>query len=572
MKKKIKPVIFIIALIILFGLIYAGQLAFERFSYTKERVDLNEYYGLTDPTQAVLILNDKLMEEKAGYYNDRYYLDYELVQTDISNRFYYGADDGLLIYTGPNAIYTATVGESIITSSAGDSEDLGFPASLLEGDKLYVSVDYLKKFASMKYESFADEGPARIRIYTSDAGESQNGTLKKDIAIRKLGGRKSEVVTEAPAGTVTVIEEMEEWSRVISSNGHIGYVENKHIKDVAPVVVSVDDGEGKVALGEYTSMSLGSKVNMGFHPIGGIQGNETVSGILAQAKSLNVISPTWFSLDGNEGNISSYATHDYITAAHAAGVQVWAAVDNFNNPNGCDTEAVVSHAASRANLIANLMAQQAEFGFDGINVDFELIDESYSRSYLEFLRELSVACRQNQIVLSADDYVPMDFNDHYDLTEQGIVCDYVIIMGYDEHYSGSSEAGSVASIGYVQSGIQKALEQVPAEKLVNSVPFYTRLWTTSGGELSSKAFHMDGVANVISEKGIELKWDENTCQYYGEATAENGDFYQIWNEDARSLEAKLNVMQSAGIAGVAEWALGFETADVWDVIAEYMAK
>ena len=572
MKKKLKPVIFIIALIILFGLIYAGQIAYERFSYTKERVDLNEYYGITDPTQAVLYLDDQLMDEKAAYLNGKYYLDFDLVQDYISNRFYYGEADGILVYTGPNAIYTEVIGENNITSTAGDNIDLGYPASLNEDGRLYLAVDYLKKFTAVNYENFEDEGPARIRIYTGTEHESLNGTLKKSVAIRKLGGRKSEIVSNAPAGTVTVVEEMEEWSRVIASDGHIGYLENKHIKDLAPVVVNTDNSADRVALGEYTSMSIGTKVNLGFHPIGGIAGNETVSSVLAATKSLNVVSPTWFALEGSDGTISSYATHDYITAAHAAGAQVWAAVDNFNNPNGCDTEAVLTHASSRANLIANLMQQQAEYGFEGINVDFEQINESYARSYVEFLRELSVACRANQVILSIDNYVPMNFNDYYDLTEQGIIADYIIIMGYDEHYGGSEEAGSVASIGFVENGIKNALEEVPAQKLVNAVPFYTRIWTTSDGKVSSKAIHMTAVDNFVSEKGIELKWDETTCQYYGETTDSNGDFYQIWSEDAKSLEAKLGVMQASGIAGVAEWALGFESSEAWDVISNYMAQ
>lgn len=572
MKKKIKPVIFIIALIVICGLIYAGQLLIEHFSYTKDKVDLNEYYGLTDAKQAVLFIDDELMDEKAAYLNDKFYLKYDLVKEHISNRFYYGVADGIMVYTGPNAIYTAYLGESMITSSEGETINLDTPAAILEGETLYVSVDYITMFTDNTYDGYVDDGPFRIRIYSAAGKEVQVGKLNKNIAIRKLGGRKSEVVSNNTAGAVTVVEQMEEWSRVITSDGHIGYIENKYIKDTAPTVLVGTASANKVNLGEYTSIKMDTKLNMGFHAIGGISGNESVSGILAQAKTLNVIAPTWFSISDTEGNISSYATHDYITAAHASGIQVWAVVDNFNNENKPDTETVLSSASARANLISNLLAQQAEYGFEGINVDFELISESYADSYLEFLRELSVACRKNNIVMSIDDYVPMDFNDHYDLHEQGIIADYVVIMGYDEHYAGSEEPGSVASIGYVTTGINKALENVAADKLINAVPFYTRLWTTSGGELSSKALHMDGAASFIAENGIEMKWDEETCQYYGEKTADNDDFYQIWNEDARSIETKLSVMQSAGIAGVAEWALGFETADVWDVFADYMSK
>ena len=205
-------------------------------------------------------------------------------------------------------------------------------------------------------------------------------------------------------------------------------------------------------------------------------------------------------------------------------------------------------------------------------MDFEQISESYSRSYIEFIRELSVSCRENGIVLSVDNYVPMDFNDHYDLAEQGIVCDYVIIMGYDEHYAGSEEAGSVASIDYVTNGINDTLEKVSASKIINAIPFYTRLWTTQGGEVTSKALHMQGAQNIIDKYGVEMTWDDTTCQYYGEYTNEDGNLCQLWNEEARSIEAKLSVMQTAQIAGVAEWALGFETADIWDVIAAYMAN
>lgn len=570
MKKKIKPVIFIIALIIIIGIIYAGQVLYEHFSYSREHADLNEYYNLTDPTQAVLYIDYELKEDKAACFNGEFYLTYEQLRDYISNRFYYGKTDGILVYTGPNDIYTTRMGESTVYKADGSSEELGYNATLLEGDTLYVAVKYAERYTDMSSESFTEDGPARIKIYSKAGVEYTSGNLKKTVALRKLGGRKSEIVAYA-TGPVAVVEQMDEWSRVISEDGHIGYVENKNIKDITPATQGGVTSQ-KIDLGEYTSIKHEGKVNMGFHPIGGISGNESVTGVLSQAKSLNVIAPTWFSLSDTEGNISSYATNDYITAAHAVGAQVWAVVDNFNNENKPDTATVLCSAAARANLIANLIQKQAEYGFDGINVDFELIDESYAADYLEFLRELAVACRKNQIVLSIDNYVPMNFNDHYDLAEQGIIADYVVIMGYDEHYAGSEEAGSVASIGYVSTGIQNALDLVPADKVINSIPFYTRLWTTSGGELSSKALHMDGAANYISEKGIEMKWDENTCQFYGEYTDENGDFYQIWNEDAKSIEAKLSVMQSQGIAGVAEWALGFETADVWDVIADYMAK
>ncbi len=92
-------------------------------------------------------------------------------------------------------------------------------------------------------------------------------------------------------------------------------------------------------------------------------------------------------------------------------------------------------------------------GLDGINLDFESITEEQAPHYIQFVRELSIACRNQGIVFSIDDPVPT-YSKHYDRTEQGIVADYVIIMGYDEHYAGSTDAGSVSSLGFVKAGIE----------------------------------------------------------------------------------------------------------------------
>ncbi len=590
MKKKILPVMIIIALIIIIGLIFAAQLLFERFSYSGEQADLASYYGLSGSEDAAILYNDELLETKARSSNGTIYLDIDSLHELVSGRFYYGIADGVLLYTTPSVTYTTVVGESTWSSGSGESGDAGFPISYLDGETLYVSLDYASRFSNVFYRSYSD--PNRVQII-SGSFEGTLATLKKDMEIRVLGGRKSEVVSEIGEGSVLVTNQMDEWSEVVTWNGHIGYVENKYL-DVTDENITIDksvwesvnsgnslfepitDGTAQLPapadIDAYTSMTFEGKLNIGFQSIGGVAGNETVSGAVEQAKALNVLAPTWFALSDNEGHIQSFATNDYVTYAHANNIQVWAAVDDFNAMTDFDTEEVLSHTASRTTLVNSIMEQVATYGIDGINVDFENVQERYIQSYLQFLRELSVVCRANQIYLSIDNYVPMDFNSYYNLEEQGVIADYIIVMGYDEHYTGSEEAGSVASIDYVEKGITNALNEVPAQKLVNAIPFYTRLWSTSGGELSCKALHMDGANTVISDLGIELNWDEKTCQYYGEVTAEDGTFYQIWNEDARSIEVKLGVMQAAGIAGVAEWALGFETADVWDVISAYVAQ
>nr|MCR5637890.1 chitinase [Lachnospiraceae bacterium] len=437
--------------------------------------------------------------------------------------------------------------------------------SYYEGDTLYVALPYVQKYTDFTFEGF--DSPAYVYIVNSWDEQTQ-ATVNKDTKLRIKGGVKSEILESVEADeTVIVLEEMETWTKVETARGLIGYIENKRLDNIQTVTPTHD---AVYIEPEYTSLTRDYKINMGFNAIGGEGGNDSMESLVASTKSLNVISPTWYALSDNLGNIRSYASADYVTKAHALGLEVWALVDNFTGPEGVSTQEVLSHASSRQTLITNLIDQAGTYGFDGINIDFESIDSSYAQSYIEFIREISIACRANGLVLSIDNYVPMNFNDFYDLEEQGTVADYVVIMGYDEHYAGSEEAGSVASIGYVENGIKDTVEVVDPSKVINAIPFYTRIWKTQGGSVSSQAVVMDTANEYIATHGIEMKWDDTTCQNYGEFTDSDGSFVQIWLEDAQSISAKLSVMSTYNIAGVAEWELGFETADVWDEIEAYI--
>lgn len=144
------------------------------------------------------------------------------------------------------------------------------------------------------------------------------------------------------------------------------------------------------------------------------------------------------------------------------------------------------------------------------------------------------------------------------------MADYVIIMGYDEHYAGG-EAGSVASYPFVKQGIERTLEMVPKEKVVNAVPFYTRIWTEKDGETSSSAMGIKDAMEWIEENDVELYWQEELGQYYGELATDDG-VKQIWMEDAVSLGLKMDLVREYDLAGVACWRLGFEPASIWDVV------
>lgn len=560
--KKAIPVIIAIVLIIVVAAAGFGAKLLEKYSYSKERADLTEYFGVRGADDVPVILQDERIEEHAKLWDGVCYFDLATVHKYFNDRFYEDKKEGLLLYALPDQVVRTQIGTDTLTKGES-SEARGYVIARYEGDMLYIAADYVKEYANFSYELFRD--PNHMQVYT-EWNERQVATIAKDTQVRYQGGIKSDILTDVSKGDeVVILEEMENWSKVKTQDAFIGYVENKRLENQStrtpvPVTDYVEP--------EYESNTRDHKINLAWHGVGGVDGNETLDGMLADTKSINVISPTWFTLVGNEGDFSSFATQSYVDKAHERGLEVWALVGNVESVD-VDMYEVLAGTTNRTHLIDGLINTALEYGLDGLNIDFENISLDAGEPFIQFIRELSIPCREHGIVLSVDNYVPMGHTDHYDRAEQGLVADYVVIMGYDEHYAGSDEAGSVASIDFVEGGIADTVEQVPAEKVINGIPFYTRIWQTSGTSVSSQAVGMDKAQAYIADHGITTRWDEETCQNYGEYQSADG-FCQVWLEDAESIRVKLNIMQKYGIAGVAEWKLGFEEPSVWDVIEEYM--
>ncbi len=577
--KRLIPAITAIVLIIVVIAISVGAKLVDKYSYSKERADLEEYFGIDSEGEVAIVLGDERVEESARLMDGAYYFDLATVHKYFNERFYEDKNEQLLLYTLPDDTVRVEIGSSSYMTKDG-AADLGYPAARYaqaydgSGETLYIAADYVKLFTDYTYQTFTE--PDRMQVYAEGyAGESmKTAEILKDTAVRYQGGVKSPILKDMAAGEqVAVLEEMENWSKVKTEDAIIGYVENKRLAENGAGDVSVQpqpqtENISAFVNPEFTSISKPYKINLAWHAVAGTAGNDTLESALENTKGVNVISPTWFALTDNDGNFSSFASQSYVDKAHDMGLEVWALIDNFTNQD-VETYEVLSYTSKRAYLIQGLVDAALEYDLDGINIDFEGLTQDAGEHFIQFIRELSVECRKNGIVLSVDNYVPRGFNDHYERGEQGVFADYVIIMGYDEHYNGSQEAGSVASIGFVEEGIQKTVNEVPPEKVINAVPFYTRIWKSEGANLTSEAVGMELAEQFVDNHNIEVRWDEVTCQNYGEVQ-EGGTFYQVWLEDEQSIEAKLNIMQKYNIAGVAAWKLGFEKASIWDVIGNYL--
>ena len=410
-----------------------------------------------------------------------------------------------------------------------------------EGSTAYIALDFIQKYTNMEYEVYDD--PQRI-VVQSDWGEKTVAEVKRDTAVRYRGGVKSPVLTEvAKNDQVTILENEENWRKVLTSDGFIGYVKKGALRKEETKDITREFEEP-----EYTSISKDYTINMAWHNVTNRNANSTVLQRIAETKGLTTIAPTWYHVKDTEGNLDSISSTDYVNYAHQANIEVWAAVRDFDGGIDSNEESLefLSSTSSRENLINQLIADALQTGIDGINVDFEKISEECGEHFIQFIRELSVRCRQNGLVLSVDNYVPMGYNMQYDRKEQGIVADYVVIMGYDEHYAGSPEAGSVSSYNYVKDGIEATLEEVPKEKVISGIPFFTRLWEetpkteeelaeqagTEAAEyptnVSSKALGMSAAKAAVEEAGAELVWDEETQQNYASGRRETPRIRSGW--------------------------------------------
>ena len=428
------------------------------------------------------------------------------------------------------------------------------------------------------------EQPDRA-VITSEWGKVQTAKLKRDTEVRYQGGVKSPILTEVEkSDKVTVLEDENDWQKVATNDGFIGYVKTSSLKDEKTETLS-NEFEEPV----YTNISENHTINMAWHNVENEDANNYVLETIAGTKGLTTIAPTWFNLADTEGNISSIANSEYVNYAHQSKLEVWAVLRDFHGGiNSYDeTYQVLSYTSKRANVINQVIAAALQSGVDGINLDFELISNECGEHYIQFVRELSVKCRQNGLVFSVDNYVPQPYNEHYDLEEQGIMADYVIIMAYDEHTEGSYEAGSVSSYEYVKTGIEDALKKVPNTKLIAGIPFYTRLWLESPkteeelaqdegteaanypNKVTSSALGMDEAADMLQSVGAQAEWDDTAKQNYAQWETDEG-VYKIWLEDSTSIEEKLKLIKQNKLAGVAEWKLGWENASVWDLILQYV--
>ena len=548
--------IFTFVLVLILG--FAIYKIYDHYSFTRERVDLNEYLKVSGDDVAIFINDNRykslLDHTPAIASNDTVYLSLSFVKTNLNNRFYYAKDLNRILYSLIDE--TRSYGD-------GDIHQVGGAPYVKFLSEPYLLVDFVKDFTNIRYDKYVDDNYKRVYVYT-DWDKEEIAYISANESLRVLGGNKSKVITDLKKGEeIKILDNMTKWSKVKSSSGFIGYIRNSRIKNITEVIPSSDFKEQT-----KQKYNFGEKIVLGFHQMTQIYNTKNLPEVLKSTKGMNVISPTFFTLKNNDGEIRSLASADYVKLCHNRGLKVWPTFTNFEIPEAkISIKEVFGSAIKRKRVIDKLIQQVNATGIDGINIDIESVPQSAGDDYIQFVRELSIAMSKINKVISVDTFVPYEFNYHYNIKELQFFCDYVVVMCYDEHYSGSKEAGSVSSVGYVADGINLTLKDVDKDKLVIALPFYCRIWTTSAdGKVTSNAYGSQVAENAAITQGLTFTFDDTTKQNYGSKVTQDGSKVECWLEDNLSLAYKMELVRQADVAGTAAWKLTQERDNFFNII------
>ena len=556
-RKRIKGIIIAAAAAGLV-VIVAAMFVIVRYTPTKEKMSGYKYFDIDKNTDKVLVMIDGESYPDTGINIDgRLYLPQEFIADNINVGFYYDKESDATLYSDTSYIYAFKKNQNDYSDDTGKIYTMDYSVIRDVDGECFIAWDYVAERTDCEYQ-YASE-PDRLNV-TLKSEAKQCVTAGKKAAVRYRGGIKSPVLEYVSKGDrLEYVDNIDEWIKVTTVSGYTGYVKKSEVSDTFEYV------REQKAVEEHNFLLKNEKITLAWFQVSGTAGNSSIDNNMSTISGVNVIAPTWYSVTDESGNMSSYASADFVSKMHQRGIDVWALVSDFDT--NVDFAQLYSSKAARTNMVNKLVGEAKSYGFDGINLDYENIKSAYAKDYLQFVRELSVACERNGIVLSTDNYKPEAYNRCYNLKEQSKFVDYVIVMAYDEHYAGT-DAGSVASLPFVKEAVEDTVQLVGKEHVIAGIPFYTRIWTTTDGNTTSRAVGMQAAIDQLNSDGQVALWNDDCGQYVASYTV-GSSTRQIWFEEEKSIEAKMQVIQQENTAGVACWKLGLEKSTVWSVISQY---
>ena len=504
-----------------------------------------------------VLKNDVLLENGVIY----------LSEEDIENFFdpyiYYDEQNNQIITTSENQVASIVIGENAMTNNGSKVNISG--TVLVKDDVRYIPFSSLNNVynVDINYINSSDT----VTVDSLDR-KYVTANMVEEAKVKAYPTIFSRNVDETTAGEqVTIVQNDEnqnltenDWTMVRTDTGKLGYVKSENLSNELvrrEELIEEKQIDGKVSMvWDYFS-------EYGYAPD---RSGTDIQGV-------NVVSPTFFTLvDEGQGRINDNVGQegiDYINWAHSNGYMVWPSLSN-NSYIGTTSE-IMRNYNLRQSLIENIVGLVLEYDLDGINIDFEYMYEEDRDLFSRFIIELEPRLNELGAVLSVDVTAPdgsPEWSMCFDRNIIGDVADYIVFMGYDQNGISSPVEGTTAGYDWVKANIEKFLGQegVEPEKLILGVPFYTRVWEESNGEVTSTTIDMKDIDEVVPENASRT-WDDELKQYYIEY-AEDGAINKIWAEDEQSISAKLSIIEEYNLAGAAFWEKDREPDSIWTLVSQ----
>lgn len=541
-----------------------------------------EEHGVLYP----LIYNGQLRSHQVMVEDGEFFVPFDLLKLEIDPYLFWDQEGQTVIVTTSNQVITLN-STHLTDVLKEETVELQFPVKEVEGT-VYVPYSPFETIYPYELSLFHignDEGVVELKSLKQPImfGEIFLPFEEEAVDEEEQKPRSSYVRTDhtdqAPyvqklneRAEVIIYEEKNEWYYIRTNEGYVGYVpkEEVHLKGITTQKWEKPNQTVR------PWFPTGGKISLTWEHI--IRRTPSTDSI-TPPKGVNVLSPTWFHLEDDEGTLKNIADKRYVNWAHQNGYQVWGLVTNDFNPDF--THEVLSSYTKRKNVISQLLYFSELYNLDGINVDFENVYTKDRENLVQFMRELTPYLHEQGLVVSIDVTIRSQsemWSVFLDREALGEVVDYMMVMTYDEHWAASPIAGSVASLPWVERGLQGVLEQVPSEKILLGVPFYTRLWKEEKDDqgdikVSSKAYSMNGIEEWIAQRNVPIVYDESSGQNYAEYHDQDEDVvYKIWLENEVSMAKRIDLVHKYNLAGVASWRRGFEKPEIWEVIQQGLEK
>ncbi|MBR2241133.1 MAG: hypothetical protein IJ890_07135 [Clostridia bacterium] len=534
-------------------------------------------HDITDKTNLVLNYSNvtgRMKQDLIIDENNVVYLSLNDIKNYYDNHIYYDEQYNQIVTSSQTKLAVLKIDEKQMTVN-GKNVQIKSPA-IIKNNIYYVPISEMEEIYNIKITR-ADN---KVIIESLDR-KLTTATTKKKSDVKYKATLFSRTLEKIDEGDKVVIAESEAnslpkgWVRVRTKNGNLGYMESRKLNEY---VIEREDAVYEKQIDE--------KISIAWEYFSEYAKAPDNTGIVYDG--VNVVSPSFFTLKLENTNKDKLTVLDvvsqakvvenvadegqnYIKWAHNNGYKVWAKVSNETLTTTIDEfSCIINDYKLREMIIKDIITYTKKYDLDGINIDFEYMYQKDSDAFSKFIIELAPQLKEMGIVLSVDVTAPNggeNWSLCYDRNLIGEVADYIVFMGYDQY--GTSVIGSTSGYNWLKNNINNFLtyEEVPSEKLILGLPFYTKLWQTKDGTtIKGTAIPMSNVNNSIPSNATK-EWLEDLQQYYVQYE-QGGYVYKMWIEDEESFAKKMKLVKDYNLAGAAYWRKGFESKSVWKIIKE----